>query len=403
METSKNNHINIADLFLYLLRNWYWFVLCVGIACGYAYYKYTQLPFIYRSDAKVIIKDPSSSVSGTAMANYSRMVNMVNMTNEMLQLKSKNLMSEVVKTLDADVNYSFRDRLRDVELYRRTPVRLFFSREDETFNSFAARITPIDQSTIRINPIAGGDFQTITLGDTVTVDDHKLIFKPTSSYGPYYYGKEIIIKKIPVLNAANGFISRLSVTQGSGALLNLFVQDYNAQRANDILNTLIEKYNEDAIREKNQSAINTAAFINERLLIIQAELGDVETDLARYQSAQGTMNIGNAANEYLTKSREFNNEIIRIETRISLAEYLKDYLTSSFISYDMIPVNTGLDDPRIDNRIAEYNEQINRRARLVEQSSVDSPAVKEVEANLNTISSLWRRQIISVSVLAATM
>ena len=51
----------------------------------------------------------------------------------------------------------------------------------------------------------------------------------------------------------------------------------------------------------------------------------------------------------------------------------------------MIPVNTGLDDARIDNRIAEYNEQINRRSRLIEQSSVESPAVKEVEANLNTI------------------
>ena len=193
------------------------------------------------------------------------------------------------------------------------------------------------------------------------------------------------MRKVPVLSAANSFISRLSIKQGDGAILNLFIQDGNPQRATDILNTLIEKYNEDAIREKNQTAVNTAAFINERLMIIQAELGDVETDLARYQSSQGTMNVGQAANDYLQQSKQFNNEIIKIETRIALADYLKDYLTSSFSSYDMIPVNTGLEDPRIDNRIAEYNEQINRRARLVEKSSPESPAVKEVESNLNTI------------------
>ncbi len=383
--TSNNNtQVNIVDIFFYLLRNWYWFLLCIGIAVGYAYYKYTQLPFVYRSDARVIIKDPSSTHTGSSLVTYSNMINKVNMTNEILQLKSKTLMSEVVKALDADVNYSYRERLRDVELYRRTPVRLFFSREDETFTSMSAKIVPLDNNTIRFEP-SDGPAQSVVLGDTVAYNGHQLVFKPTSSYSPYYFKKEIIIRKVPVLSAANSFIARLSVGQGDGAILNLFIQDYSAQRATDILNTLIEKYNEDAIREKNQSAINTASFINERLLIIQAELGDVETDLARYQSAQGTMNISNAANEYLAQSRNFNNEIIKIETRINLAEYLKDYLSNSFVSYDMIPVNTGLDDPRIDNRIAEYNEQINRRARLVDQSSVDSPAVKEVEANLNTI------------------
>ena len=379
----SSNQVNLIDILLYLLRHWYLFVLCAGIAVAYAYYKYTQMPFVYKGNATVIIKDPKSQHFATGLNNYSSLANRVNMTLEILQLRSKSLMSEVVKALDADVNYSYRERLRDVELYRKTPVRMFFSRDDETFNTFSAKIIPVDNSTIRLDK--GGVSQTVTLGDTVTIDNHRMVFKPTSSYGPHYFGKEIVVNKVPVLSAANTYISKLVVSQGNGAILRISLQDFNAQRSIDILNTLIDKYNEDAIREKNQSAINTATFINERLLIIQAELGDVENDLARYQSAQGTMNIGNAANEYLTRSRNYNNEIIKIETRIALAEYLKDYLSSSFISYDMIPVNTGLDDPRIDNRIAEYNEQINRRARLVEQSSVDSPAVKEVESRLNTI------------------
>ena len=254
----KNNQVNLVDILFYLLRNWYWFAICAGLAVGYAYYKYTQMPFVYRSDVRVIIKDPRSTASGSSLANYSQLVNRVNMTNEILQLRSKTLMSEVVKALDADVNYTFRERLRDVELYHRTPT---------------------------VQLVKGTETSNVTLGDTVSVDGHKLVFKPTSAYSPYYFGKEISITKVPVLSAANRYISRLSVTQGNGAILNLFVQDYNAQRATDILNTLIEEYNEDAIREKNRVAVNTAEFINERLISIQEELGNVESSLAQFKSA----------------------------------------------------------------------------------------------------------------------
>ena len=51
---------------------------------------------------------------------------------------------------------------------------------------------------------------------------------------------------------------------------------HSRSRGKDILNTLINVYNEAAIAEKNEVAVNTAAFINERLDIIEMELGNVE-------------------------------------------------------------------------------------------------------------------------------
>lgn len=52
---TKNNRINLIDLFLYLLSHWYWFLLCAALCLGYAYYRYAKQPFIYRSDATVMI------------------------------------------------------------------------------------------------------------------------------------------------------------------------------------------------------------------------------------------------------------------------------------------------------------------------------------------------------------
>ena len=42
---------------------------------------------------------------------------------------------------------------------------------------------------------------------------------------------------------------------------------------------LITVYNEEAIKDKNRIAVNTAEFIKERLQIIEHELGSVETDI----------------------------------------------------------------------------------------------------------------------------
>ena len=119
-QNNSNNtaSVNLVDLFLYLLSHWYWFVLCVALCGGYAYYKYAKMPFIYRSDATVIIKDPSRAQTTASLGAYSNQINRVDMTNEILQLRSKQLMSEVVKTLDADIDYKIHIKLRDVELYQ---------------------------------------------------------------------------------------------------------------------------------------------------------------------------------------------------------------------------------------------------------------------------------------------
>ena len=34
---NQGNQVNLVDILLYLLRHWYLFVICIGLAVGYAY------------------------------------------------------------------------------------------------------------------------------------------------------------------------------------------------------------------------------------------------------------------------------------------------------------------------------------------------------------------------------
>ena len=385
MKENNKNTINLLDLFWYLLANWYWFVICIAICTGLVYYKYAKTQMVYRSDATVIIKDPSNTRSSVRLDNYSGMINRVNMSNEILELQSKQLMTQVVRTLDADVNYSFKDGLRFVELYDQTPVRMVLSRKGVPGESFQATITPLDDNSIRLS-VAGWETRKVGLGDTLSIKDNEVTFVRTDTY-PLYRNKEIKISKISEKAAAAGYISRLRITQTEegGSILKLSLQDFSLNRANDILNTLVLKYNEDAIQEKNRIAVNTAKFIDERIEIIRQELGDVEGELAAFKSSHRLMNANETASRYLTESRGYNAEIVKVETKIKLAEYLKDYVLKNKDSFNTIPINTGLGESYIETAITQYNTLAVQRERLIEASSNESPAVKKAESNLLTM------------------
>ena len=340
MQANNTNRVNLVDLFLYLLSHWYWFVLCAALCGGYAYYKYAQKPFIYRSDATVIIKDPSNAQTTASMTTYSSQINRINMTNEILQLRSKQLMAEAVKALDADIDYTIPIKLRNVELYRLAPVKMNILRDEHTPEAFQLTVTTIDANSIQVQ-LTDGRSATVALGDTIPIYGTKVVFTPTPYYNGEGAGKPVTISKRPVTSAALGYLGRLRVVQSEGTILQLSLQDYSVWRASDILNMLITKYNEDAIREKNRIAVNTAQFINERLLIIQQELGGVEDEIARFKTSERIMNVDQATTQYLTVISI--NDSITIEVLVQTVTHLCTILSSMVVKVCLCAGNTLID------------------------------------------------------------
>ena len=105
---------------------------------------------------------------------------------------------------------------------------------------------------------------------------------------------------MPESSTVDYFQSNLSIRQeeDESSILNISIRDTSPLRATDVINTLVAVYNEEAIRDKNQVAINTADFINDRLIIIENELGDVESDLEKYKKNNQIVDLDITANRY---------------------------------------------------------------------------------------------------------
>ena len=147
-KVTRNEQVNLIDLFYYLIGNWYWFLLCILVALGIAFYHYSRMPFMYSSGVTAIIKNPGDDIRSARLETYDQMINKVSVTNEELQLRSLTIMTEVVKALNADVNYVERIKFRNVELYTSlSPVRMAFNREKDDPGSINVTVTPADART----------------------------------------------------------------------------------------------------------------------------------------------------------------------------------------------------------------------------------------------------------------
>ena len=184
--SNKNEQgINVVDLFVYLASKWKWFLLSVLVCGGIAWLNYASSPLVYFRSATVFIKDPSNKSSTAGLDRFDNLINKVNVANEILQFRSKRLMREVVKRVNADVSYRIKDGLRYNELYRQSPLQIsFIDAMPEQYISLT--MTPKSGNTVHLSDIQGIDTKpalALKLNDTVTIaKGMRIVVTPTNYY-----------------------------------------------------------------------------------------------------------------------------------------------------------------------------------------------------------------------------
>ncbi|MCD8309742.1 MAG: polysaccharide biosynthesis tyrosine autokinase, partial [Prevotellaceae bacterium] len=168
-------------------------------------------------------------------------------------------------------------------------------------------------------------------------------------------------------------------------VISLSYKDVSIQRAEDVLNMLIAVYKENWVRDKNEIAISTTMFINDRLGILERELGDVDEDISSYKSKNLLPDVEAASNLYMNQSQQTNNRILELNTRLSMARYVRNYLTSNSNANQLLPVNSGIESASIEKQISEYNTAQLQRNNLVANSSERNPLVVDLDQQLVTM------------------
>ena len=165
-------------------------------------------------------------------------------------------------------------------------------------------------------------------------------------------------------------------------IIDIAYKDVSIQRAEEFLNTLISVYNENWVKDKNQIAVSTSQFINERLQVIESELGNVDSDISSYKSANLIPDIEAASQMYMNTANQANIQATDLNNQLYMARYIREHVNNKNSKDQLLPANSGINSPIIEQQINDYNEKMLQRNSLVANSSAENPLAQDMDKNL---------------------
>lgn len=385
--------INLSDFFSLCLRCWKWFVIsvlgCLFIAGIYV----LRSPKIYTRTAQVMVQDedaPSQGISST-LSEMGLFSTPTNVANELLAFQSPALIGDVVERLGLRANYVCRKGLRPISLYGDSLV-LSVSFPDVPADKGVAmsmRILPdgkVEVSGLKDRLNKEYEDMTVSLGDTVATPAGRMVIEagPNFSTG---FDKTIQYTLSPMPIAIERYQGKLTeaLSNDDATVIDFTFKDDNVQRADDFLNTIINIYNEKWVEQKEKMAVATSNFINDRLNVIEKELGNVDNDIATYKGKHLMPDVAAASEMYMTNANENTKRQLDVMTQMDITRYLIDYIQSPANKGKLLPGNLGIENQGIVSQITEYNTIQLERDQLLSTTGENSPLVKDRDASLTSI------------------
>lgn len=392
----SDDFIRLQDLFYLCIDKWYWFAVSLVVTLGIALVYLLTTPPVYTRSASLLIKEEGkgnslSDVSGV-LGDINFFQTNTNVNNEIQSLQSPAVMYDVVKRLHLDINYTKDGSFYDQVLYGQDcPYEVSFidlpDNEDLSFTIYPAS----SNKGVQVGDFVRGEEESgqtmnVLFNDTTETPVGKLIVKPVL-HDTVAYKEPVYVSRIGLQAATTAYASQLTValSDEKSTVINLSFQDVCIQRAEDVLNTLIAVYNENWIKDKNQIAVSTSMFINDRLGVIEQDLGNVDEDISSFKSENLLPDVQAAASMYITQSSETQTQILAINTQLSMARYIRNYLTNTTSKNQLLPANSGIESSGIEQQIAEYNTMQLRRNDLVANSSESNPLVVDLDESLQNM------------------
>ena len=410
MNELDEEKVNYQELLFKYIIHWPWFVASVLVCLVGAWmYLHFQTP-VYQVSASIMIKDDKKNGSGNAADIESlglggMITSAQSIDNEIEVLRSKTILKEVINNLELYITYYDEDEFPKKELYKTSPVIVnLTAQEADKLPSDALvdmKLTP--EGNLEVNLKVGLNeysehFEKLPAVLPTDVGTFGFTLKDSLSNGK--------IEGQGVVRNINAIISQpfrvakvyqwalnIEPTSKTTSVAVVSLMDTNIQRGQDFINKLMEMYNRNTNNDKNEVAEKTKEFINERIKIIDEELGSTEDKLESFKRNAGLTNIGSDAQLAVEGNAEYEKKRVENGTQINLVRDLSKYINNPSNDYEVLPSNIGLSDNGLTIQIDRYNELIIERKRLLRTSTESNPMVVNLDTSIRAMKANVRAAI----------
>ena len=398
----REENVDLYALFFKYFAYWPWFVasVLVCIISAFIYLRY-QAP-VYNVDAAVLIKEGdkkggSSNNPMGALQDLGMFSMTNNFDNEVEILKSRTLIKKVVNHLNLYISVA-EERMfgYNTPLYKSTPVKVYMTPEEADNLEEGAKLHLKYTMNGKLDVKVEYMFDEEKQETEVSFDSIPAVF-PTpvgvfsftknDSVPPLEEDMNLVAYVNSPTDVTESYVENLSVepTSKTTTIAAISLQNTVKQRGIDFINCLVDFYNLDANDEKNEVAQKSAEFIDERIGIINRELGTAETELADFKQRSGLTDLTSDARLALEESSKYEQQLTENATQLRLVESLRNYVNNPKNANEVIPANVGLQDQNLGSIINQYNTMLIERKRLLRTSSENNPAVININTGIESM------------------
>ena len=401
-DQNKESQFSIGDFLKSCAAKKKWFIASVlfFLLVGIAYI--ARLEPRYERSMSVLIKDQDEGGGvgsiASAFSSFGLVSSNTNVYNELLSIKSPAVMQQVVLDLNLQVNTIERKFPHGTTLYGTTDpfVIGFPDLGPQDGGSFRMDIRP--DGTARLYKFRRNLTDGLAKYDDV-IELPKGFLKARTPLGiidftpnPKYTGKlcpegkprTLVIARGGLQATTESLCKRLKgdLADKDAEVIDLQITDVSIERAEDILNNVLRVYNEFWVSDKNKVAQATSQFINDRLVVLQQELGDIDLRVSDFQSKSLMPNIGEVARMNMESTKDVNSQILNLNNQLAMSEAVYGYIANSANKENVIPMNTGTGNLQLEAQIGSYNQLLLQRNNVRSSASGANPLVQQLDAQV---------------------
>ena len=398
MEDNNNTNYLISDSFVKEITRYisYWKVFLISISffviSALIYLRYATN--IYSSSAKIEILDDSMDSEmalPTAMTIFNR--SMINLENDIEIIKSYRIVRQVVDELELGTNFYTTGYIKttqnhltewmsnldyELEINRSLldPESLYkfvfdFDRNSMTIDYFFndQLIETLNYSELSTDTNSGVLPFYFSLNETNDdIDDLTYFFE----INPSEYTALMLCERINV-----------NMLGKESDLLSISLESPNILIAEETINTLLNKFDNDGIKDRQLVFKRTIDFVNSRFNDLKSELDKIEISKQKFKETNDLTEITYDISSYTTQEFAYDAELFNAQSQLELVNLLINSIKEE--ESDFFPINLGLENNLINELINDFNKLLTEKLKYSSSGGSNNTLIKNIDIQLSAL------------------
>jgi capsular exopolysaccharide synthesis family protein len=357
---------------------------------------------LYQATTSVLVSEPKDMNNAVSELLYGQEffgTMSMNLENEAYVLKSFENVENTLKDLDLNVTYYEEGSVKKEEVYKTSPISVVVDNNSFIYYQGLFRCTVVSDKSFRLELVKEGvvehlkgffqsneleeliEGKKFTFGEEVDLNGMRFT---VMLLGKLPQNSTMLFRIQDYVGLTYQYIATLQIEPLSieSSILEISTVSTHKQKAADFVNRLVEKYINDELARKNNTAEKTITFIDNQILLMGDSLNSVENRLEVFKKSNTDLTISSDGSDYLAQSQAFESARSQLVLNNRYLSELEGYINQNNLDEIVVPSSIGISDEALNRSIQEL---VNLQMQIQAIGPSKNPVVRSYQQRIEIL------------------